>query len=291
MSIQTATTAQLDNAQRTIIAQTLYTMEHSMPTANLLEQFTLAQGESTMTVPKVGQMTAAHLTDGEDITEESDINMTTFDVTAVEAGMKVILTDKLARQGSESVFNIVGKQIGAAMARLKERDAIALFAGLNGGSYLGVDGKKFTLDNVAIVINYAKANKFGDDLVIVHHPAAIFEVVNTNLTAASPRWTNPSLEFAQNLLESFYAFNLNRVPLFEAGEIQEATSGSDNGIGAIFDRGALGMLTSKGLTVAQQRDESLRATELIPVADYKAFEVDDSKGIGIMMEIGTQAIV
>lgn len=262
-----------------------------MPVANLLEQFQLGAGESTLTVPRVGQMTAAHLVDGEDITEEQNINMTTFDVKTVEAGMKVILTDKLARQENESIFGIVGNQIGKAMARLTENDSIALFTGLNGGSYLGVDGKKFTLDNVAVVIAYAKAHKFGDDLVIVHHPNALFEVVKTQLTQSSPRWTNPSLNFAEGLLQSFYSFTLNQVPVFEAGEIKEATSGNDDGIGAIFDRAALGMLTSKGLTVARQRDESLRATELIPVSDYKAFEVDDSRGVGIMMEIADATIV
>jgi len=285
MSIQTATTGQLENAQRIIIANVLYTAEHNRPTGNLLQPFTLGQGEKTLTVPKVAQFTAARLTDGVDMTEEQAIGMTTFDVSTTEVGLKVILTDKLARQENESVFTIVGKQGGDAMGRFMERDAITLFASLNGGTALGADNKNLTLDNLAACINYAQANKFGSDLVIVHHPNALFNVVQGQLTAASPRWTAPSLDFARNLLERFYEFSVNNVPVFQTGEIDKV-SGQDSGYGAIFDRGALGLLTQKGLSTETQRDASYRATELVTVADYQPFEVDDARGAPLLYEIG-----
>ena len=285
MSIQTATTGQLENAQRIIIYNTIYTMEHNRPTANLLQPFTLGQGEKTLTVPKVAQFTAARLTDGVDMTEEQAIGMTTVDVSTSEVGLKVILTDKLARQENESVFTIVGKQAGDGMGRFMERDAISLFSALNGGTALGADNKNFTLDNLAACINYAQANKFGSDLVIVHHPNALFNIVQGQLTAASPRWTAPSLDFARELLERFYEFSVNQVPVFQTGEI-DVVSGQDSGYGAIFDRGALGLLTQKGLSTEPQRDASMRATELVTVADYQPFEVDDARGAPLLYEIG-----
>src|SRR3990167_8053617 len=285
MSIQTATTGQLENAQRIIIANTLYTAEHNRPTANLLQPFTLGQGEKTLTVPKVAQFTASRLVAGVDMTEEEAIGMTTFDVSTTEGGLQGILTGKLARQENESVFTIVGKQGGDAMGRFMERDAISLFTALNGGTELGLDNKFLTLDNLAACINYAQANKFGSDLVVVHHPNALFEIVNKQLVAASPRWIAASLDFARGLLERFYEFSVNNVPVFQTGEIDKI-SGQDSGEGAIFDRGALGLLTQKGLSTETQRDASYRATELVTVADYQPFEVDDARCAPMLYEIG-----
>ena len=42
---QTATTGNLENAERTIIASARYTAEHNAPALALIEHFTLGQGE------------------------------------------------------------------------------------------------------------------------------------------------------------------------------------------------------------------------------------------------------
>jgi len=110
---QTATTGNLENAQRTIIAAARYTEEHNAPAMALIEKFTLGKGEKTVTVPKVGQMTMDDLTDGVDIVDEESIGMTTVDLTASEVGAKVILTDKLVRQSSPNVMAIIGRQLGS----------------------------------------------------------------------------------------------------------------------------------------------------------------------------------
>ena len=231
-------------------------------------------------------MTASRLTDGIDLINTENIGMTTNDVSPTEAGLKVIITDKLARQENEYVFSMVGQQMGQAMGRLMERDAITLFASLNGGTALGADNKNMTLDNLGACIAKARANKYGAKLVIIHHPNAVFEVVRANLIASSPRWTAGAIGgLNEALLADFYVFSVSGVPVFQTGEIDKI-SGVDSGYGAIFDpTAALGMLTSKGLSSATQRDESLRATEVISVADYIAFELDDARGAPMRYEI------
>ena len=74
---QTATTGNLENAQRIIIAASSYTEEHNAPALALIEQFSLPKGSKQVTVPKVGQMTMSDLVDGQDIIDEEDIGMTT----------------------------------------------------------------------------------------------------------------------------------------------------------------------------------------------------------------------
>ncbi len=283
MAIQTATTAELDEAQRKIIAKTLFTEEYGRPTTNLVQPFILGQGEKTLSVPKVGQMSAAKLIDGVDMVDSQDIGMVVNDFSPVEAGLKVIVTDKLVRQLNESVFAMVGEQMGQAMGRIQERDLIALFSSLNGGTALGLDNKFLTLNNLSACIAKAKAQKYGTNLVIVHHPNAIFSVANDFFAATPQRLDAP--QFVDSIVRDFYNFTLNGVPIFHTGEIDKDGS-NDSGYGAIFDRRALGMLVSQGLTSGMEHDNSYRASELVTVKDYLAFELDDARGAPMLYEIG-----
>ena len=282
MSIQIASTVDLVTAQRVVIANALFTEEYKRPTTALVSQFTLGQGEKSLVIPKVAQMSAARLSDGVDMTDSQNIGMTTNTVSPVEAGMKVILTDKLVRQLNESVFAIIGTQVGEAMGTIKEVDVIALFSGLNGGTALGGDGNLLTLDNLAACISVARDNKYGEDLVIVHHANAIFAVAKDFLQSSPQRLDAPS--FVEDVVRDFYNFSISGVPIFEANHIPKIGS-VDSGYGAIMSRRALGFLTSVGMSSAMERDESLRATELVTVSDYIAFELDDVRGAPMRYEI------
>jgi len=284
VAIQTATTAELDECQRKVIAKTLFTEEHDRPASNLVQQFTLGQGEKTLSVPKVGQMTAAKLIDGVDMVDSQDIQMVVNDFSPIEAGLKVIVTDKLVRQLNESVFAMVGEQMGEAMSNIVEDDVIALFPNLNGGTDFGADGSFLTLNNLGACIATAKADKFGKDLVIVHHPNAIYEVAKDFFGATPQRLDAPA--FVDSIVRDFYNFSLNQVPIFTAGRIPyNGTAGQVSGYGAIFSKRAMGMLTSQGLTSGLEHDNSYRASELVTVKDYLAFEIDDARGAPMLYEI------
>ena len=92
---QTATTGNLEKAQKTIIATARYTEEHNAPAMALIESMNLPRGARNVTVPKVGQMSMSDLTDGQDIVDEEEIGMTTVDLTASEVGAKIILNFNL----------------------------------------------------------------------------------------------------------------------------------------------------------------------------------------------------
>ena len=286
---QTSTTGNLENAQRIILSSARYTEEHNAPALALIEQFSLPSGAKTVTVPKVGQMSMSDLQDGIDIVDEEDIGMTTIDLTASEVGAKVILTDKLVRQAADNVFSIIGRQLGDGMARKKDKDVIALYTGLNGGTVLGADGRNFNAANVHAIVSNAKANKFGSQLYIVHHPNA---VATLSKEAATTAGNNAEITagWSADLLSNFYSGlrPINGVPIFEDGNI-EKTGSVDSGYGVIADKTALAALTSVETRTERQRDASLRATEIVMTADYGVFELDDSKGAPIQFEIGDLA--
>ena len=285
---QTATTGNLENAQRIILASARYTEEHNAPALALIEQFTLPKGAKQVTVPKVGTMSMSDLVDGQDIIDEEDIGMTTVDLTASEVGAKVILTDKLVRQSADNVFSMIGRQLGDGMARKKDTDVIALWPNLNGGTKLGADGAAMNTANTHGAISNAKANKFGNQLYLIHHPNAVAtlskQAATTADTAAAGGLTSG---WSVDLLQNFYSGlrPINGVPIFEDGNIAKV-SGVDSGYGVIADKTAMAALTSVDTRTERQRDASLRATEVVMTADYGVFELDDSRGAAVQFEIG-----
>ena len=282
---QTATTGNLENASKIIIAAARYTEEHNAPAMNLIEQFTLPKGAKQVTVPKVGQMSMQDLTDGVDIVDEEDIGMTTVDLTASEVGAKIILTDKLVRQSAENVFSMIGRQLGDGMARKKDVDVLALYSGFS--TDIGAAGRSMSLANVSAAVAYAKGKKFGSNVYIVQHPFAVWDIANTAVTASS---TYPvPAGWSADLLGNFFSGlrPINGVPIFEDGNI--SIDSSDDAVGVIADRSALGVLKSVDMNKEQDRDISLRATEVVITADYGVFELDDSKGVALTLDAGTPA--
>jgi len=282
---QAASTGNLENAQRIIIASARYTEEHNAPAMNLIEQFTLPKGSKQVTVPKVAQMSMSDLVDGQDIIDEEDIGMTTVDLTAAEVGAKIIITDKLARQSAENVFSIIGRQLGDGMARKKDKDVLDLYSCFS--TDIGAAGRSMSLANVSATVAYAKGNKFGSQVYIVQHPFAVWDIANTAVTA-SATYPVPA-GWSADLLGNFFSGlrPINGVPIFEDGNI--SIDSSDDAIGVCADRSALAVLKSVDTRTERQRDASLRATEVVITADYGVFELDDSKGVALTLDAGTPA--
>ena len=282
---QTATTGNLESAQNIIIASARYTEEHNAPAMALTEQFSLPNGSKQVTVPKVGQMTMRDIADGQDIVDEEDIGMTTVDLTASEVGAKVILTDKLVRQAADNVFTMIGRQLGDGMARKKDTDVLALYTNLNDGTKLGTAGTSFKSSNVQAIIAYAKANNFGNQLYILHHPNAVAYLSKEVATTASATSSEITSGWSADLLKNFYSGlrPMNGVSIFEDGNVSADSDG--DGIGVIADKTAMATLTSVETRTERQRDASLRATEVVLTADYGVFELDDSRGAGLTYDI------
>ena len=282
---QTATTGNLENAQRIIISSARYTEEHNAPAMNLIEQFTLPKGSKQVTVPKVAQMSMSDLVDGQDIVDEEEIGMTTVDLTAAEVGAKIIITDKLARQSAENVFSIIGRQLGDGMARKKDNDVTALYSGFS--TDIGASGRTMKLANVAAAVAVAKGSQYGSQVYINHHPFAVFDLAKEAAGTAATYPMTPG--WSQDLLGNFWSGirPVYGVPIFEDGNITRTTPAAT--VGFIGDKTAMAVLKSVDTRTERQRDASLRATEVIITSDYGVFELDDSKGAGLTMDSTTPA--
>jgi hypothetical protein len=83
-------------------------------------------------------------------------------------------------------------------------------------------------------------------------------------------------------LENYWTgIRLSTVPFFESGDITR--DASDDAIGAIFDKSALGILKEAAPSSYREERKRRRAWELGFVSEYIAFEMDDD---GIMVRLG-----
>jgi hypothetical protein len=283
MGIQTATTGSLEAIQATIIAAMRYTAEFEAPCWNLCTQFTLGKGEKTITSPKVGSATVTALVDGVDMTASEDFTITSVDLTTSEVGAKFILTDKMVRQISEDGWKMAGTLLGDAMARKRDQDVIALFSGLDYS--WGADNDVLSVWGAFGELANAVKYKFPKPIAYVHNPIAIATLARNAAGVGAVYYAGIMAGYPEDKLRSFFNFSINGVPFISAGNI-DVVAGSDSAYGALFSKAALAVVESKAPYTERERDASLRADELVIVADYGCFELDGGYGGSCRHEIG-----
>jgi len=288
---QISSTGVLANISLETMSNIRMTAEHAAPMAALVENFQLPKGSDTEIFPKAGQVNVRALNEGEEMTNEQDIGLSTLSVTTNEVGGYVVLSSRLLRRTAQSAGNlsrIVGKQFGTAQGRLMNTDLLALLGGLNGGTDLGAGGRELTAVNATNVISQAHTDKYGSDLRFVHHPNAIMRLAK-DLTTVGTSTIRPIPEgFSKEVLSKVWkGLQVWDVPFFETGDITR--DGSDDGVGGIFDRGALGVLKEAAPRSDKNYLPRRRAWELVFVQEYIAFELDDTMGAPVTMDCASPA--
>jgi len=287
MAIQVYNETELAKAQQIIIAEVRFTAEFAAPCPNLVEHFTLGKGEKRIDVPKVGQMEASALSDGVDLTDSEAIGMSTTSLTTGEVGLKAILTNKLVRQEKPELYRVIGRQMGEAMARKKDKDIIALFDDYT-ATDLGATGQPFGVKQLGGVLAYARAQKFPRPYAIVHHPNTVYDLVSTITITPAATYPIPR-GYAEDMLKDFFALVIDKCPIFSDGNIATGASGADDAFGAIFSKSSLCLVESLAPTTEREYDASLRATEVIMTADYGCFVLDDSYGATLLYDAAAPA--
>lgn len=277
---QISVTGSLANISKEMIDIIRFTNEHNAVMAELVEKHKLDKGEDTGIFPKAGQVNVRVLNEGEEMSNEQDIGLSTLSVQTNEVGGFVLLSTRLLNRTASSagsLFKVVARQFGDAQARLENTDLLGLFTSLNGGTDLGAAGILLSAANATSAVAVAKTNKYGSQLRFVHHPNAILRLARDLSTIGSGQLRPLPAGFSADVLENFWTgFRISTVPFFETGDITR--DASDDAIGAIFDKGAMGILKEAAPRSYREFHNRRRAWELGFISEYIAFELDDTKG-------------
>ena len=286
-----SSSSSLSDMSKIIIATAISNIEPAGPTNQLVARYDIPKGAKQVTVPIWGRNDAAALSEGVDISAPQQLSVTTVDITASEHGILTFVSDKLTRQNNEDILSHVGEVQGGALGRLLEDDLIVLFDGFSNS--IGSAGSMLTFYHVAGAVSYLKTDNDSTYGMApgtpngVFHPEQIRGFVQemtgiqgggTTGMAAQPIPEGITAEVVQNYFRgNEQAFG---VPIFQSGVLSRDGSGDTKG--AIFVPQAIALAMAHEMEAENERDASLRGTEVVMVGEWGESEIADPWGVEML---------
>jgi N4-gp56 family major capsid protein len=228
-------------------------------------------------VPIYPAISAAALTDGTDISANTAFNTTEKTITAAEVGAMVTLTDLAKETASEDVAAAIGRQLGDAMAKKVDDDLAGLFSGFTNS--VGSANDELTVDDFFKAAATLRNNQAPGPYVCVIHPYQAFQL--KKLLAGNGNTPMNNHELANEALRSGFVGTIAGIQVFES----TAVTGADSAgafVGAAMSQDALGYMVKRNMRIEEQRDASLRATEIVGSMAYGVSEIFDAYGVKII---------
>jgi hypothetical protein len=237
----------------------------------------------TAQVPKYPAITASDLTDGTDITANTAFNTTSVTMTAVERGAKITLTDLAKETAQEDVAAAIGRQLGEAMVNKVDGEIAALFPSFS--NRVGAAGDAVSATTIFKAVGQLRSQNARGQIFVVLHPFQAMDLKIQLAGAGNTNMTNPPMVGNQVLTNGVIG-NLGGAIILESNnvgkDINDSVSGTGNFVGCAFTQDAIGYMVKRNIRVETQRDASLRADEIVGSMAYKAAELFDEYGVGIL---------
>ena len=286
-----SSSSSLSDMSKIIIANAIANIEPAGPTNQLVARYDIPKGAKQVNVPIWGRNDAAALTEGVDISAPQQLSVSVTSITASEHGILTFVSDKLTRQNNEDILSHVGEVQGGALGRLLEDDLIVLFDGFSNS--IGSAGSFLTLYHVAGAVSYLKTDNDSSYGMApgtpngVFHPEQIrgfvqemtgIQGTGTAGMAAQPIPEGITAEVVQNYFRgNEKAFG---VPIFQSGVLSRNGDGDTKG--AIFVPQAIALAMAHEMEAENERDASLRGTEVVMVGEWGESEIADPWGVEML---------
>ena len=279
----------LNSMSKIIVAEAIDNVEPSAPMADLVSRYPIEAGAKQVNVPIWGRQSAVALTEGIDIGVPQQVTATVVTLTASEHGILSFVSDRLKHENNENVLSAVGTMHGRAVGRLLDSDLLTLLDGFS-TSKPG-SGSQATLVTIAGAVSYLRTNNsdtYGpapSKPNAVLHPEQIrrlaqevggITAAGTGITAGAVIPEGPSAE----VIQSYWRGNdpIFGVPIYEDGNIAVS---SNNSKGGVFVKEALALAMELEIQAEEERDASLRGTEIVTVGTWGESEIVDVWGVEI----------
>ena len=281
----------LENMSQIIITNAISAVEPAGPTNQLVSRYDIPDGAKQVNVPLWTRNDAAAVTEGVDISVPQQIEANVVTMTGEEHGILIFVSDRLQKQNSEDVLAHVGEVQGNALGRLLDKDLIALFDDFSkvivDSSSTATDG---TIVDLAGAVSYLRSDNDASyvpaycELNAVLHPEHIRRLaqdvtgISAGGTATTAGTTYNNGSISEDVLRNYYRgnFGIFGINIFEDGNITVASNAAK---GAIFQREALALAIEQEMNAEQERDASLRGTEVVMTGTWKEKEIIDAFGV------------
>jgi len=285
----------LENMSKIIISNAIANVEPAGPTNQLVARYDIPAGSKSVNVPIWTRNDAAAITEGIDISVPQQIGATVVTMSGEEHGILIFVSDRLQHQNNEDVLSHVGEVQGNALGRLLDTDLVTLFRSfdkeiVDSTSSL-VDG---TIVHLAGAVSYLRTDnssgQYGPaygELNAVLHPEHIRRIaqdltgISAAATAATTAGTTYQGGISEDVIKNYYRGNMGifGINVYEDGNIVVGAEVANSASGAIFQREALALAIEHEMTAEQERDASLRGTEVVMTGIWKEAEIVDDWGV------------
>ena len=279
----------LGDMSKIIVAEAIDNVEPSAPMASLVSRYDINSGEKQVNVPIWGRQSAVALTEGVDISVPQQVTATVVNLTASEHGILSFVSDRLKQENNENVLSAVGTMHGRAVGRLLDSDLLTKLDSFS-TSKPGT-GSQATLVTIAGAVSYLRTDNnsaYGpapSKPNAVLHPEQIrrlaqevggITAAGAGITAGATIPEGPSAE----VIQAYWRGNdpIFGVPIYEDGNITVASSNSKGGV---FAKEALALAMEDEIHAEEERDASLRGTEVVTVGTWGESIIVDEWGMEI----------
>jgi len=274
----TTTSSLAQELYANIVQSALYTLSENTVIRPLVRNYDMTGTPGlTAQVPIYPALTAGDLTEGTDISVPTSFDTTSATITALEKGVLVTLTDLSKESASEDVAAAIGRQIGDAMAVKVDTDLAALFSGFSNS--VGSGAAEITVDDFFKAAAILRNNKAPGPYVSVIHPYQAYQIKKQITNAGSTMSHNLS-DVGNVALRDGFVGRLAGIDIFESTVISGDSAGAY--VGAVMTQDALGYMVKRSMRIEEQRDASLRATEIVGSMAYGVKEIFDAYGVKII---------
>ena len=258
-----------------IVQSALYTLSENTVIRPLVRNYDMTGTPGlTAQVPIYPALAAGDLVEGTDLSSPTSFDTTSATITALEKGVLVTLTDLSKESASEDVAAAIGRQIGDAMAVKVDQDLANLFSGFS--SSVGSGAAELTVDDFFKAAAILRNKKAPGPYVSVVHPYQAYQI-KKQLTNAGATMSHNLSDVGNVALRDGFVGRLAGIDIFESTVIGGDSAGAY--VGAVMAQDALGYMVKRAMRIEEQRDASLRATEIVGSMAYGVKEIFDVYGV------------
>lgn len=276
MAVTTSTLTQ--ELYANIVQSALYTLSENTIIRPVVRNYDMTGTPGLVAqVPIYPALSASGLTEGTDISVPTSFDTTSKTITAAEVGVLVTLTDLSKESASEDVAAAIGRQIGDAMAVKVDTDLAALFSGFS--NVVGSGARELTVEDFFKAAAILRNNKAPGPYVSVIHPYQAFQI-KKQLTNSGTTMSHNLSDVGNVALRDGFVGRLAGIDIFESTVISGDSAGAF--VGGVMSQDALGYMVKRGMRIEEQRDASLRATEIVGSMAYGVSEIFDAYGVQLL---------
>jgi len=261
-----------------IVQSALFTLSEQTVIRPLVRNYDMTGTPGLVsTVPIYPAISAGDLTENTDITTGTAFNTTEATITATEKGALVALTDLARESAQEDVAAAIGRQLGDAMAKKVDTDLAGLFSGFSNSVGTATE---ITVDDIFKAVATLRNNNAPGPYYVFLHPYQAFQLKKALAGNGNTPMNNHDL--ANEALRSGFVGQLAGAQIFETTVITGDSSGAF--VGAAMSQDALGYMVKRNMRIEEQRDASLRSTEIVGTMAYGVSEIFDAYGVQIIAD-------